>query len=394
VIVLILTAQEKEMLSGKEGRAVQKSMEILTALGEIFGAEKLVPVNSVQIAGVSYHNLGDAGLEFLEDLAKDGKVRIKTMLNPAGMDLENWKGIGIPEDFAAKQIKVIDAFRKLGVTISCTCTPYLIGYNPQKGEHIAWSESSAVCFSNSVLGARTNKEGGPSALAAAITGRTPFYGLHLDANRAPKITVDVQAKIKGEHEFGALALAIGKQTKEKIPFIRGIRKASIEELKSFSASFPTYSGAAMFHMEGITPDRASAPPERIVIAQKDVEDAIKFLNDESEVDFVSVGCPHCSMNEMERIASLLKGRKVSKETWITTSRQVKAEADKKGWTKTIEASGAKIVCDTCLAVAPLKGRFKAIATNSAKGCYYGRGSNGFKTRFMSLEECLKEATRA
>lgn len=391
---MILTAQEKEMLSGKEGRAVQKSMEILTALGEIFGAEKLVPVNSVQIAGVSYHNLGDAGLEFLEDLAKDGKVRIKTMLNPAGMDLENWKGIGIPEDFAAKQIKVIDAFRKLGVTISCTCTPYLIGYNPQKGEHIAWSESSAVCFSNSVLGARTNKEGGPSALAAAITGRTPFYGLHLDANRAPKITVDVQAKIKGEHEFGALALAIGKQTKEKIPFIRGIRKASIEELKSFSASFPTYSGAAMFHMEGITPDRASAPPERIVIAQKDVEDAIKFLNDESEVDFVSVGCPHCSMNEMERIASLLKGRKVSKETWITTSRQVKAEADKKGWTKTIEASGAKIVCDTCLAVAPLKGRFKAIATNSAKGCYYGRGSNGFKTRFMSLEECLKEATRA
>lgn len=390
---MILTAQEKEMLSGKEGKAVQKSMEILTALGEIFGAEKLVPVNSVQIAGVSYHNLGDAGLEFLEDLAKDGKVRIKTMLNPAGMDLENWKGIGIPEDFAAKQIKVIDAFRKLGVTISCTCTPYLIGYNPQKGEHIAWSESSAVCFSNSVLGARTNKEGGPSALAAAITGRTPFYGLHLDANRAPKITVDVQAKINGEHEFGALALAIGKLTKDKIPFIRGVKKASLEELKSFSASFPTYSGSAMFHMEGITPENVAAPQEKIIITHKDVEDAIKFLNDECEVDFVSVGCPHCSMNEMERIASLLKGRKVSKETWITTSRQMKAEADKRDWTKIIEASGAKIVCDTCLAVAPLKGRFRAIATNSAKGCYYGRGSNGFKTRFMSLEECIKEAVR-
>jgi predicted aconitase len=393
VIVLILTAQEKEMLSGKEGNAVQKSMEILTSLGEIFGAEKLVPVNSVQIAGVSYHNLGDAGLEFLEDMAKDGKVRVKTMLNPAGMDLENWKEIGIPQDFADKQMKVINAFRKLGVTITCTCTPYLVGYNPQKGEHISWSESSAVCFSNSVLGARTNKEGGPSALAAAITGRTPFYGLHLDANRAPKITVDVRARVKGEHEFGALALAIGKQTKEKIPFIRGIKKASLEELKSFSASFPTYSGAAMFHMEGITPDRVSAASERIVITQKDVEDAIKFLNDECEVDFVSVGCPHCSINEMERIACLLKGNKVSKETWITASRQVKTEAEKKGWTKIIESSGAKIVCDTCLAVAPLKGRFKGIATNSAKGCYYGRGSNGFKTRFMSLEECIQEAVR-
>jgi predicted aconitase len=389
----MLSKEERDMLDGKQGKACQKSMEILFALGEIFGAERFVPVGSVQIAGVSYHNLGDAGLEFLEDLAKDGKVRVKTMLNPAGMDLENWKDIGSPEEFAAKQMKVIEAFRKLGVTITCTCTPYLVGYNPGKGESIAWSESSAVCFSNSVLGARTNKEGGPSALAAAITGRTPFYGLHLDANRAPRVTVDVQASVKGEHEFGALALAIGKQTKERIPFIRGIKKASLEELKSFSASFPTYSGAAMFHMEEITPDRVSAPAERIVITQKDVEDAIKFLNDECEVDFVSVGCPHCSINEMERIAKLLKGRKVSKETWITTSRNVKEQADRKGYTRIIEASGAKVVCDTCLAVAPLKGRFKAIATNSAKGCYYGRGSNGFKTRFMTLEKCIEEAVR-
>jgi predicted aconitase len=390
---LLLTNEEKCMLSGKQGKAVQKSMEILIALGDIFGAKSFVSVGSVQIAGVSYHNLGDAGLEFLEDMARDGKVRVKTMLNPAGMDLEKWKNLGIPEDFADKQQNVISAFRKLGVNITCTCTPYLVGYNPKKGEHIAWSESSAVCFSNSVLGARTNKEGGPSALAAAITGRTPFYGLHLDANRAPRITVDVQANINGEHEFGALALAIGKLTKERIPYIRGVRKASLEELKTFSASFPTYSGAAMFHMEGITPDRVSAPSEKVVIARKDVEDAIRFLNDECTVDFVSIGCPHCSLNEMERIAKLLKGRRVSKETWITTSRNVKEQADRKGYTQIIEASGAKVVCDTCLAVAPLKGRFRAIATNSAKGCYYGRGSNGFKTRFMSLEECIQEAVR-
>lgn len=390
---MLLTNEEKCMLSGKQGKAVQKSMEILIALGDIFGAKSFVSVGSVQIAGVSYHNLGDAGLEFLEDMARDGKVRVKTMLNPAGMDLEKWKNLGIPEDFADKQQNVISAFRKLGVNITCTCTPYLVGYNPKKGEHIAWSESSAVCFSNSVLGARTNKEGGPSALAAAITGRTPFYGLHLDANRAPRITVDVQANINGEHEFGALALAIGKLTKERIPYIRGVRKASLEELKTFSASFPTYSGAAMFHMEGITPDRVSAPSEKVVIARKDVEDAIRFLNDECTVDFVSIGCPHCSLNEMERIAKLLKGRRVSKETWITTSRNVKEQADRKGYTQIIEASGAKVVCDTCLAVAPLKGRFRAIATNSAKGCYYGRGSNGFKTRFMSLEECIQEAVR-
>lgn len=390
---MLLTNQEREMLSGKEGKAVQKSMEILVALGEIFGAESLVPVSSVQVAGVSYHNLGEAGLEFLEEMAKDGKVRVKTTLNPAGMDLENWKGLGIPKDFAEKQMKVIEAFRKLGVSITCTCTPYLVGCNPRKGEHIAWSESSAVCFANSVLGAKTNREGGPSALAAAITGRTPLYGLHLDKNRMPKIAVDVQATARGEDQFGALALSIGKQTKERIPFIRGIKNASLEELKNFAASFATYSGTAMFHMDGITPEKFKAPAEKISITQKDVDEAIKFLNDQCEVDFVSVGCPHCSLNEMERIAGLLKGKKVSKETWITTSRNVKEQADKKGYTHMIEASGAKVVCDTCLAVAPLKGRFKAIATNSAKGCYYGRGSNAFKTKFMPLEKCIEEAVK-
>jgi len=382
------------MLEGKEGRAVQKSMEILAALGEIFGAERLIPVSSVQVAGVSYHNLGDAGLEFLEYLAKDGKVRVKTMLNPAGMDLEKWREMGIPEDFAEKQMKVINAFRNLGITISCTCTPYLAGCSPKRDEHIAWSESSAVCFANSVIGARTNREGGPSALAAAITGRTPFYGLHLDENRRPRITVDVRTAVSGEHEFGALALATGRKTKEKIPLIRGVKKASLEELKSFSASFPTYSGAAMFHMEGITPGRFSAPEEHIEVTRKDLEDAVKFLNDENGIDFVSIGCPHCSIGEIERIARLLKGKKVSRETWITTSRNVKEQADKKGFTQIIESSGAKIVCDTCLAVAPLKGRFRTIATNSAKGCYYGRGSNAFRTRFMSLEECIKEAVGA
>jgi len=124
-----------------------------------------------------------------------------------------------------------------------------------------------------------------------------------------------------------------------------------------------------------------------------VEDAIAFLNDDAQIDFVSVGCPHCSIHEMETIANLLKGKKVRKETWITTSREIKTQAERKGLSKIIEASGAKIVADTCLAVAPLKGRFKAIATNSAKGCYYGRGSNGFKTRFMSLEDCIREATK-
>jgi predicted aconitase len=351
-------------------------------------------VSSVQVAGVSYHNLGEAGLEFLEDLAKDGKVKVLTTLNPAGMDLENWKNLGISPDFAEKQEKVINAFKKLGIITTCTCTPYLIGNLPRFGEHIAWSESSAVAFANSVLGAKTNKEGGPSALASAITGKTPYYGFHLDKNREPEIMVEVENSPKSEMEFGALALIIGKKVGKKIPLIKGIKKASIDDLKGFCASFATYSSTIVFHMEGITPNKySSVPSEKITITSKDMEEAIKFLNDEGQVDFVSVGCPHCSLAELEKISKLLKGKKVKKETWVCTARPTKKIADSIGYTKIIEDSGAKFACDTCLAVAPLKGRFKVIATNSAKGCYYGRGSNAFKTKFMTMEKCIEEALK-
>jgi len=391
---MFLTKEEEKILAGEEGLAAQKSMEILVALGEIFGAERMIDISSVQVAGVSYHNLGEAGLEFLEDLAKDGKVKVLTTLNPAGMDLENWRNLGIPSDFAEKQERVINAFKKLGIITTCTCTPYLIGNLPRFGEHIAWSESSAVTFANSVLGAKTNKEGGPSALASAITGKTPYYGFHLDKNREPEIVVNVKKEPKSEMEFGALALAIGKMVGKKIPLIKGIKKASVDDLKSFCASFATYSSTIMFHMEGITPNKFKAnPKETIEITSKDVEDAIRFLNDEGDVDFVFIGCPHCSLAEIEKISKLLKGKKVKKETWICTARPTKKIADAMGYTKIIEDSGAKFACDTCLAVAPLKGRFKVIATNSAKGCYYGRGSNAFKTKFMTLEKCIEEALK-
>jgi predicted aconitase len=178
---MLLTAEEKEMLEGAQGRATQKAMQILVALGEIYGAERMIPVTSAQIAGVSYDNLGEAGLQFLSEMAEGGgKARVLTTLNPAGMDIENWRSLGIQPDFAEKQERVLDAYSRMGVISTCTCTPYLTGNLPLFGEHIAWSESSAVCYANSVLGARTNREGGPSALASSLTGRTPEYGFHLE----------------------------------------------------------------------------------------------------------------------------------------------------------------------------------------------------------------------
>lgn len=387
-----LTKEEERMLNGEFGNAVKKSMEILVALGEIYGADKLINVSSVQVAGVSYDNLGDAGLEFLNDLAKDGKVKVLTTLNPAGMDLENWQNLGISKDFADKQIEVIKAFERMGIITTCTCTPYLIGNLPRFGEHIAWSESSAVTFANSVIGAKTNREGGPSALAAALTGKTPNYGLHLDENRQAEVTVEVKTKLRTVPDFGALGYVIGKRIKNKIPFITGIKEASIEQLKSFSASIATYGGTAIFHIKGITPNKTKKPKEKITITKEDIFEAMKEMNDETdEIDFVSIGCPHASIKEIEKIANLLRGKKVKVETWIATARPTKKIADMMGYTKIIEESGAKFACDTCMVVAPLKGRFNSIATNSAKACYYCKTKNNFKTKIGTLEDCIKAA---
>ena len=366
---MYLNKTEEQMLEGKYSYAVQKSMEILFTLGKIYGAEKLLDVSSVQIAGVSYHNLGDAGLEFIESMAKDGSVKVFTTLNPAGMDLDRWKLMGINENFAEKQMRVIDTFKSIGVVISCTCTPYLIGNIPLFGEHIAWSESSAVCFANSVLGAKTNREGGPSAIASALTGKTPAYGFHLDANRNAQIKVDVNCEINDITDYGALGVVIGGKIKNAVPYITGIKNANMEKLKSFSASIATYGGTAIFHMENITPNSTPIPSETITINEEDINNARDFLNDESEPDFISIGCPHCSLNEIKEISRLLKGKKVNTDLWIITSKQIKNLSDGAGYTKIIEESRAKIFCDTCMAVAPLKGRFNCLLTNSAKACF-------------------------
>ncbi|MBN1896337.1 MAG: aconitase X catalytic domain-containing protein [Candidatus Aenigmarchaeota archaeon] len=387
-----LTNEERDMLNGRNGNAVRQSMEILVSLGEIFGAKRLIDVASVQIAGVSYHNLGDAGLNYLADLAKDGKVKVLTTLNPAGMDMENWKVLGIPADFAEKQIAVIDAFKKMGVTATCTCTPYFVGNSPGFGSHVAWAESSAVCYANSVLGLKTNREGGPSALASALTGKTPEFGMHLEENRQAQVAVNVNAKMETVTDFGALGHVIGNKIGNKVSYIRGIEKASTEQLKSFCASIATYGGAALFHMEGITPNRTSIPQESISVSQKDIDDAKKEMNDNGEPDIYSIGCPHLSLKEMGEIAGMLKGRTVKKEMWICVARPVKEDADKKGYVKTIEDSGAKIACDTCMVVAPIKGRFKCLATDSAKGCFYGRGKNKFKVIFREIPQLIEEAT--
>jgi predicted aconitase len=398
-----LSIEEQAILDGEQGKATQKAMEILSALGTIYEAEEMIPVTSVQIAGVSYANLGEAGLHFLAEMAAGGgRAQVLTTLNPAGMDVENWEALGISPEFARNQKRVIDAFAQMNVITTCSCTPYFVGNTPHFGEHIAWAESSAVCYANSVLGARTNREGGPSALAAALTGRTPAYGYHLDENRQPTITVVVESDLEETNDFGALGKAISQKLmvdgKKLVPYIQGIERATVEHLKSFCASIATFGGIALFHMEGITPEAAQMPPpvKTITVSQAEVEAARASMTDvdsSDEIDFVSLGCPHLSIKEIARISELLEGKKVTKEFWITTARPVKQMADMMGYTKIIEESGAKFATDTCCVVAPIKGRFNALATDSAKACYYAYAKNKFKTVIKPFDEVVAEALK-
>ena len=388
------------MLDGKFGKAAKKSMEILTTLGEIFEADSLIKVYGVQIAGVSYANLGEAGLEFLNELAEDGKVRVLTTLNPAGMDRENWQALGIDADFVKNQNRVIDTFAKMGMINTCSCTPYLIGNTPHYGQHIAWAESSAVCYANSVIGARTNREGGPSALASAITGKTPNYGYHKDSNRYGEILFKIKTPVVGTDQYGVLGKLIGDklvETGKKIPYIVGISDISVEELKAFCASIATYGGVALFHMERITPEWNEYPKPNEMSFEISKEDMLKarseLIDDVREIDFVSIGCPHATINEIATIAGLLRGKKVKKEFWITTARPTKKLADNVGYSKIIEDSGAKFAADTCCVVAPIKGRFKGMMVDSAKACYYARANNKFKVRIGTLEQCVEEAIK-
>jgi len=242
-----LTKDEEKILEGEEGKGPAKAMELLVAIGKIYGADRLIPIESVQIAGVSYKTMGDAGLQFIQDFAKITKVKVKAMLNPAGMDLEekNYES----DDFRKKQSELINAYRKLGIEVTCTCTPYLVGNRPGLGDHLAWSESSAVSFANSVLGARTNREGGPSALMAAIIGKTPNYGLHLKENRKPDIIYEVESEIP----YSLLGYLVGRETGEKIPYFKGL-KPSEDDLKTLGAAMAATGSVAMYHVEGITPE--------------------------------------------------------------------------------------------------------------------------------------------
>jgi hypothetical protein len=414
-----LTTEEKGMLGGDQGPAVQRAIEIVVALGTIYGAESLVPVASVQVAGVSYKNLGHAGLEFLCQWAAQGaRVRVPTTLNPAGMDLHRWRALGFPESFARQQQAVLDAYASMGIALTCTCTPYLVGSPPECGEHVAWSESSAVSFANSVLGARTNREGGPSALAAAICGRTAAYGLHLDRHRLANYRVDVHCPLEQVSDWGALGYLVGTRVRDGIPCFHlhapscsaslraegpclvpnpwaSTGDSLIDGLKTLSAAMAATGAVALYHIAGLTPeasvaDMLAADAQRLTI--DDLAPGYAALNAASglQVDLVTIGCPHASAHEIAEIAHAMAGRQVRAALWITTAEQTRERVSAD--VEAIERAGGHVITDTCMLVAPVEQLgFRVMATNSAKMAFYTPSYSRLQVCFGTLQQCIEAA---
>lgn len=388
-----LTREEQLMLDGEYGEGNAKAMAILSAIGKIYGADRLIPVSSVQVAGVSYKTIGDAGLEFLEDFASKGaRASVPSFLNPAGMDLENWREMKIPERFAVKQLRIIDAYRSMGIMATCTCTPYLVGITPKLGEHVAWSESSALSYANSMLGARTNRESAVSALAAAIIGKTPNFGLHLDENRKAKLLVKVEARVERISDFGALGVFVGRLAKERIPAFEGLERkaATADRMKSLGAAMAASGSVALYYAKGITPEYVlDEEHDELVFEQRDLEETKERMQSADAVDIVTIGCPHCSLEEIAGVAKLVRGKKLKVMLWVCTARRIKEEADRLGYTRTIEEAGGRVVADTCMVVSPIEEMgYRATGVNSGKAATYLPSFCRQKVAFKEVEELL------
>ena len=393
-----LNDAQRRMLDGEDGEIVQRLMRLLVRLGQIYEADQMLEITSAQISGVSYKSLGDPGLLFLEDIANAGvqiHPKVLAYANPAGMDLEDWEKMGVPRDFATKQIRIINAFRSMGVIPSTTCTPYLAGNLPCFGQHIAWAESSAVSFANSVIGARTNREGGPSALAAAICGCTPNHGLHLDANRTPTMLVQVDFSPRSRADFGALGYAVGERVKDGIPYFRGIQTAGLDDFKALGAAMAASGAIALYHVEGLTPEAHLCHPNGLDSFCVDSEALVRVyekLNTTTEPERIVLGCPHASLGEIQEIAHKLEGKRLGKPLIICTSRTVKQIATEAGLTEIIRRAGGSVVADTCMVVAPIeKMGFNATAVNSGKAANYLPGFCNQQVVFRNVDDLIAGA---
>lgn len=390
-----LSRTEKLMLQGHYGEACRKALELMIAIAESYGYGRLIRIKGAHISGVSYKNIGDSGLEYIKDLVKSGaKVRVKTTTNPCGFDLDRPWLFGVDEEFFKKQLEIVKLFEAMGARPSLTCAPYYIDNRPRRGDHIAWAESSAVIYANSVIGAYTNRESGPSALAAAITGRSALTRDHSD-DRGPSIVVDVVARVSDYLDWSLLGFVVGKLVPDEVPLLK-IKFAAFsnDKLKCLCAGLGASSATSIFWLANEKYE-TKCSVKRTSVTRKELKEVGDKWSLTRDPALIFIGCPHCSLREVKEIARELQGRRVKEDVklFISTSRSVYAMASKLGLLDVLERAGAHLIKDTCLIVSPIKlSKNDVVLTDSAKTAYYAETMTNAMVAVGSRRECLKIAT--
>lgn len=396
-----LTKDEERILKGEYGEGTQKAMELLVAIGDAYDAEKMIPVSRAHAASSGQE--GD--LYFVELLANGGaRCKVPTSTNPV-YDIEYFHNLFdfIPKDEAEVARRVMEAYKRVGAILSWSCVPYLAENIPLYGETVAFSESSATPYVNSVIGARTNREAAQSALAAGVVGKTPKYGLLVKENRKGTHLVKVQTALKDEFDYTLLGYYVGKQIGYGTPVFTGItRQPSTEELINFCAMSNVSGAISMFYIPGFTVEaqtvkdafQGDTPVDEITVTDRELKQACEELQTISgKIDFVMLGCPHYTLKQVEEVARLLDGKKIHDGVsfWVCTSATTKMLAERTGYVDIIERAGGHVVVDTCIdEPCWIAYKNKVGMTDSPKCAYYRR----FKDVIVSrLQDCIEAAIK-
>ncbi|TYO89086.1 aconitase X [Oceanicella actignis] len=397
--LLELSAEDRAMLDGAHGPAAALAMRILRAMAANQGAERLIDVAQAHIDGCIYAS--PANLTFAERMLELGaRVRIPTTMNAISVDHANWRTQGVAPDFGGPAQRLADAYVRMGCRPSFTCAPYLLEDAPRPGQAVGWSESNAVIYANSVLGARTAKHPDFLDLCIALTGRAPLSGPYLERNRLARRVIEVELPDGIDDAFWPLlGWLAGRLSPDRIPLLRGLAAArpGPEALKALCAAFGATSGAPMLHVEGVTPEAHLLDPDadRARIDRAALREGWRALNRGPEqIDLVAVGSPHASAEECRALADLMQGRKARAALIVTLGRGVLETIRAEGVLARLEAAGARVIPDLCWCsivepVFPPKAR--AVMTNSGKYAHYGPGLSGRAVRFGALAACAEAA---
>ncbi len=392
-----LTREEERMLNGDYGEATRLAMRLIVRVGEALGAEKLVEISHAHVSGISYDNIGEHGLSFIKELAeKGGRARVYATYNPVGLSL--LPGPLGPEEvgeaFYKKQMEIIRSLEHMGFKASATCIPYRLR-RPRLGEHLAWGESSAVAVANTLYGARTNREGGPLALAAALTGRTYYWGLHLEENRRPDALVSYTGGPLGEPGSGVLGYIIGQSLPDTVPYI----DAAVEKprgVQSLCAAAAASGNTAMCVIRGVSPEDHGPPErprERLTITPEDLERLRRDIAplEPREAELFFTGCPHHGVEELDRIERLLDELgldRAPKPVWVAVPGLYSASLRERA--ERLRRRNIHVLPGTCIVVARLI-RGARIATDSLKAVFYLPRRHGAEVAVTSLREFLKQS---